>query len=224
MFNRTTYPPGSDRLWSDQHRIPRENLAAFPLLRHFTGLPSHAHCYCMAHGLVNLMKDMMNFMMDTGNKQFTSGMRLQDESKFPDLVPTRGGLLPPVPWLPNLQRLNQWEYMMEHALVPSDVADGQLKSFRPTKNGETKPKIRKGCKFVHILMYCGPLGKMMYEYAWAPSPQRKLMMDILDLLQKGLAHSFTDEELQHMITRGRSLERKVVRFLPIHICFQFVYT
>lgn len=81
-MNRTTYPPqssGEDVPWSSRHRIPCGNLAAFPVLRHFTGLPSDAHCYCMAHGYVNIMKDMLNFMMDKGAKEITAKMRAQDE-------------------------------------------------------------------------------------------------------------------------------------------------
>lgn len=218
--NRTTFRPpsavgGRDRIWSTEYIIPKEGYAAtVPLLRAFNVLPCHAHAYCFAHGIVNVLKDLVSFLMDRNKKTYTARMRREEPnaSKFPGLLPRRDGRLPPVPWKHTSSNVvRQWEEMVQYALVARDQDDGRLKSIVPTISGGTKTEVRKGLKFVHCFAYIGPLGDFFLNFLFPPTPQRELCHKLIDFMKRGLATEFNEAELRSLDRKGAELENEVVR-------------
>lgn len=167
--------------------------------------------YCFAHGMVNVLRDFMLFFQNSGAKEFTSTVRHENKDVFPDL-PGSGRL----PWQAASLKITHFEEMLQHALVPVDVADGRVKS--PFKwAADARPEMQKGVKFAHLMMYIGEFGKFALEYAAPCSPQRAFAFKLMDYMARGLARKFSREELQSLHNKGRALDRSMQTIFPSHM-------
>ena len=148
------------------------------------------HAYCLAHGVVNVLRDFVAFIQDSAAKEFTPASRRVDAELFPDLQPNRHGVLPALPWVADKLKIAHFELMLQGALVPCDIADGRIKSAFKTKTSaksDAKPELQKGVKFAHVMLYVGELGKFALEFVAPRTPQRGFCFDLIDFMVRGVA-------------------------------------